>query len=143
MIPRRLFLASAILAFFALADTGNASEPPILATGTFRDGDPVHRGSGELRITDSRPPSGLSQLGMLDMKIVSGPNLRVYLVREPDPLFPEDVTAGFQDLGPLQSLTGDQTYAIPADIRLAEWGSVVVWCDTFKTAFAIATLVRR
>ncbi len=101
MIPRRLFLASAILAFFALADTGIASDPPILATGTFRDGDPVHRGSGELRITDSSPPSGLRQLGMLDMKIVSGPNLRVYLVREPDPLFSEDVTAGFQDLGPL------------------------------------------
>lgn len=139
---RRLFLASMVLAVLARADNAIANDPPILATGTFRDGDPVHRGSGKVRITGSSLLSGPKQLGMLDVKVVSGPNLRVYLVREPDPLFPEDVTAGFHDLGPLQSLTGDQTYAIPADIRQAEWGSVVVWCDTFKTAFAIATLVR-
>lgn len=68
------------------------------------------------------------------MKIVPGPNLFVYLVAEPDPLFPEDVTAKFLSLGKLRSLTGDQSYAVPEDVDLAAWGSVVVWCDTFKTA---------
>lgn len=74
------------------------------------------------------------------MQIVPGPNLFVYLAENEDPLFPEDVSAKFLSLGKLKSLTGDQTYAIPADVDLTAWGSVVVWCDTFKTTFAVATI---
>ena len=79
---------------------------------------------------------------LLGMQIVPGPNLFVYLVENEDPLFPEDVTARFLSLSKLKSQTGDQFYAVPADVDLAAWGSVVVWCDTFKTAFAIATIER-
>jgi hypothetical protein len=77
------------------------------------------------------------------MQIVPGPNLFVYLVENEDPLFPEDVSAKFLSVGKLKSLTGDQSYDIPTDVELAAWGSVVVWCNTFKTAFAVASIEGR
>lgn len=89
-------------------------------------------------VTDMDGP----RVEMRNMEIVPGPNLLVYLVAEPDPLFPEDVEAKFLSLGKLKSLTGDQDYGVPADADLGAWGSVVVWCDTFKTAFAVATIER-
>ncbi|MBS28812.1 MAG: hypothetical protein CL566_07820 [Alphaproteobacteria bacterium] len=65
-------------------------------------------------------------------------------VREPGgrtrSAFPEDVLARFHSLGKLKSLTRDQEYGIPRGIDLDDWGSVVVWCDTFKTAFAVGTI---
>ena len=136
---RRTFLVATATAPFLIKYPANAQDR-LLAGGTFRDGDPVHRGSGTLRIT--RAANGSRTVELLNMEIVPGPNLFVYLVEEPDPLFPEDVTAKFRSLGKLKSLTGDQDYAMPDDVTLADWGSVVVWCDTFKTAFAIASIER-
>jgi hypothetical protein len=137
---RRTFLAAAAAVPFLIKYPAMAQDG-LLADGIFRDGDPVHRGSGNLRIT--RAADGTRTVELLDMEIVPGPNLFVYLVEEPDPLFPEDVTAKFLSLGKLKSLTGDQDYAMPNDVILADWGSVVVWCDTFKTAFAVATMENR
>lgn len=109
-----------------------------LAHGVFRDGDPVHRGSGGLEIL--KTPEGKVVVRVENLQIVPGPNLLMYLVRDEDPLFPEDITAGFASLGLLKGRTGDQNYAVPAEIDVREWGSVVVWCDTFMVAFAVATI---
>lgn len=106
--------------------------------GALRDGDPVHRGSGTaliLRLSD-----GAHVVRLEDLEVVPGPRLFVYLVAHEDPLFPEDVTAGFFNLGKLKSRFGDQNYAIPSDVDLAAYNSVVVWCDTFKVQFAVAAL---
>ena len=119
---------------------GASADVTTLGTGTFRDGDPIHRGFGNLRI--AAEDSGARTVELLGMQIVPGPNLFVYLVEDEDPLFPEDVLAKFHSLGKLKSLTGDQSYAIPVNVDLAAWGSVVVWCDSFKTAFAVATIKR-
>ena len=142
MMHRRAFLTVAAVSplLLKLPDAARA-DSDLLATGTFRDGDPVHRGSGDLRI--SRSGGGRRAVELRDMQIVPGPNLFVYLVAEPDPLFPEDVTAAFHSLGNLQRLTGAQDYPVPDAVDLDDWGSVVVWCDTFKTAFAVATIERR
>lgn len=127
----------------AQGDATRITEPPPanaqpLAHGTFRDGDPVHRGSGQLHIFEAADSNLVVRLENLD--VVPGPNLLVYLVRDPDPLFPEDVSAGFAALGTLKARTGDHNYPVAKDITIADWGSVVVWCDTFKVAFAIATI---
>lgn len=139
---RRAFLAAvaAVAGTFGTLffSNGAAADLLVLGSGDFRDGDPIHRGSGNLRI--SRADSGARNVELLDMQIVTGPNLFVYLVENDDPLFPEDVSEKFLSLGKLKSLTGDQSYAVPDDVDLAAWGSVVVWCDTFKTAFAVATI---
>jgi hypothetical protein len=140
-MQRRVFLAAVAGTLGTLCfSIGAAADLLVLATGVFRDGDPIHRGSCNLRI--SRADNGARSVELLDMQIVPGPNLFVYLVENDDPLFPEDVTAKFHSLGKLKSQTGDQSYVIPADVDLSAWGSVVVWCDTFKTAFAIATIER-
>ncbi len=140
MINRRGFLAAGTI--LAVLGPGFAfgADSSEIAKGVFRDGDPVHRGSGTLSIR--RMPGGETFVRMVDMKIVPGPNLFVYLVKEPDPLFPEDVTAGFTSLGKLQGLTGTQDYPVPDGVNIDDWGSVVVWCATFKTAFTIATIRR-
>ncbi|MBT4907202.1 MAG: DM13 domain-containing protein [Rhodospirillaceae bacterium] len=138
-MQRRTFLAVAVGTLLTpFVSVGAAADTKTLGIGTFRDGDPIHRGSGNLRI--SRDDNDPRRVELLGMQIVPGPNLFVYLVENEDPLFPEDVTAKFLSLGNLKSLTGDQSYDMPADVDLAEWGSVVVWCDTFKTAFAVASI---
>jgi hypothetical protein len=130
----------------AKGSENRVSEPPPanaerLAQGIFRDGDPVHRGSGQLLILKTSDGDMIARLENLE--VVPGPDLFVYLVRDPDPLFPEDVSAGFVSLGPLKGRTGDQNYAVARDIKISEWGSVVVWCDTFDVAFAVASIEPR
>ena len=46
----------------------------------------------------------------------------------------------FRDLGKLKSRFGDQNYPVPEGVDIAAYGSVVVWCDTFKVQFAVAAL---
>ncbi|MGB0625894.1 MAG: DM13 domain-containing protein [Alphaproteobacteria bacterium] len=138
---RRAFLtATAVFTLLVMLPNSSGADARLLAAGEFRDGDPVHRGSGDLRITQM--DGGTRLVEMRNMEIVPGPNLLVDLVAESDPLFPEDVTAKFVSLGKLKSLAGDHDYAIPEDVNLDDWGSVVVWCDTFKTAFTVATIER-
>lgn len=108
--------------------------------GKFRDGDPAHRGSGLLKIL--KTTDGRTFVRLENLEIVPGPNLFVYLARDEDPLFPEDVSAAFMSLGELRGRTGDQNYLVPAEIDLSNWGSVVIWCDTFQVQFAVATIER-
>lgn len=107
-----------------------------IAAGIFRDGDPAHRGSGRLSIL--RSAHGAVTVRLESLAVAPGPDLFVYLAADPDPLFPEDVLAGFRSLGRLKSRFGDQNYAVPDDVDLADWGSVVVWCEEFAVAFAVA-----
>lgn len=123
-----------------LAET-RPSGAQTVAHGTFRDGDPIHRGSGALEVL--RTGDGGIVVRLENMQIVPGPNLFVYLAADPDPLFPEDVTASFVSLGKLKSRAGDQNYVVPEGVDLSKWGSVVVWCDTFMVPFAVASIERR
>lgn len=77
-----------------------------LVHGVFRDGDPVHRGSGGLEIIKTHKDKVVVRLENLE--VVPGPDLLVYLVREAAPLFTEAITAGFTSLGTLKGRTSDQ-----------------------------------
>lgn len=118
----------------------SGADARLLATGELRDGDTVHRRSEDLRITQA--DNGARLVEMRNMEIVPGSNLLVYLVAECDPLFPENGTTKFVSLGKLKRLAGDHDCAIPEDMNLDDCGSVVVWYDTIKTAFAVATIDR-
>ncbi len=120
-----------------LAEPLPAGAEPV-RTGTLRDGDPVHRGSGNALVL--RLPDGSHVVRLENLEVVPGPNLLVYLVTHEDPLFPEDVIAGFRSLGRLKSRFGDQNYAVPEGVDLTHYGSVVVWCETFQVQFAVAAL---
>lgn len=69
-----------------------------------------------------------------------GPDLRVYLS-------PLEHTAGMHafgddavELGQLKGNLGNQNYPIPADVDVAGYRSVVIWCLRFAVAFGAAPL---
>ena len=44
------------------------------------------------------------------------------------------------NLGGLKGNIGNQNYEIPPEINLADYTSVVIWCDRFDAAFGAADL---
>ena len=64
----------------------------------------------------------------------------MYLVADPDPLFPEDVTGNFRSIGKLKGNLGDQNYILPQDVDLSQWGSVVAWYLLYSVQFAVSTI---
>ena len=71
--------------------------------------------------------------------VTPGPDLHVLLVPAEDPASRDDVT-GYVDLGSLKGNIGDQNYDIPTDVDIAEYGSVVIYCQPFHVLFSVATL---
>jgi hypothetical protein len=109
-----------------------------IAIGTFREGNPAHPGSGKVEIL--RTADGQNIVRLVGLSTLPGPDLFVYLVADPDPLFPEDVTGEFRSLGMLKGHLGDQNYVVPKDVDLSRWGSVVVWCVLYSVPFAVSTI---
>ena len=48
--------------------------------------------------------------------------------------------AGFVELGKLKGTEGDQNYDVPADLDLAKYRAVTIWCRRFSVNFATAPL---
>ncbi len=77
-------------------------------------------------------------LTLTRFEVDNGPDLRVYLVAG-DAREESDVD-DFKDLGALKGNKGDQQYAVPADVKLERYSTVVIWCRAFSVAFARASL---
>jgi hypothetical protein len=71
----------------------------------------------------------------------NGPDLFVYLSTNPVDGSEQAFDDDFVNLGRLQGNIGDQNYALPPDVDLSRFQSVVVWCDRFNSAFGAAPLV--
>ena len=96
----------------------------VRAVGRFTQADPADRiryGSGGLSAYDNRVELGE------DFAVGPGPKYHLYLVPQrgidPDTRVEETM---FVDLGPLKSFSGAQTYAVPAGVAVADYGSAVV-----------------
>lgn len=116
-----------------VADEPMASQPTVQLSGTFKDADSFHRGSGKATIYAL--PDGKRVLRFEDFTVTNGPALSVYLVRNSD----GNVDSGFLNLGKLKGNKGDQNYDIPAGTDLSSYGSVVIWCVPFGVTFAVAS----
>ena len=115
--------------------------PTVLSTGQFVDADAIHKGSG--MATLYALPDGRNVVRFEDFRTTNGPALVVYLTKHPDPKTAGDVLdAGYVDLGDLKGNVGNQNYEIPADVDVAEYGSVVIWCKLFDVLFSPASLQR-
>lgn len=69
----------------------------------------------------------------------NGPDLFVYLSTAPaDGSLP--FNEDFVNLGVLKGNAGNQNYDIPQDIDLSKFGTVVIWCERFTSAFGAAEL---
>lgn len=112
----------------------------VAAQGEFRNADNTHKGKGTAQVfaTDA----GSRVLRFTGFEATNGPDLKVWLVKAPKILASADVKASeWLSLGPLKGNIGDQNYVIPAETNLAEYNSVVIWCEQFGVLFAAADLL--
>jgi hypothetical protein len=79
-------------------------------------------------------------LTLTHFEVDNGPDLRVYLVA--GRATTEGEVDDFEDLGGLKGNVGNQQYEIPANVNLARYSTVVIWCRAFSVLFARAPLER-
>ncbi len=115
-----------------------ATQPIVLSTGTFVDGEHSTSGTASiLQLTDGSRFVRLEGFSTSD-----GPDVHVWVT---------DQQAGGDDwgkyddgrylaLGNLKGTDGNQNYAIPAEADLSGLSSVVIWCDRFNVAFGSAAV---
>ncbi|MGW6984669.1 DM13 domain-containing protein [Streptomyces sp. NPDC054932] len=101
-----------------------------------------HTTTGTVKIVQL--PDGSRTLRLENLDTSNGPDLQVWLTDAPV----KEGVAGwrvFDDgkyvrLGKLKGNKGDQNYPIPAEVQLADYTSVSIWCDRFDVSFGAAKL---
>jgi hypothetical protein len=112
--------------------------PVALAAGSFA-------GRNDYDVTGTATyyelPDGSRTLRLEDFVSDNGPDLYVYLTSadgsDPDAVIDEDIV----DLGVLTGNIGNQNYAIPDDVDLERYDTVVIWCLRFTAGFGTADLL--
>ena len=109
----------------------------IISSSTFVTIDRGHatRGTAKIVVKD-----GQRYLQFDDnFKTGRGPDVQVILHRNQE--VPLNVSEeNYITLAPLESFDGSQSYAIPADLDLDEFGAVAIWCRRFNVTFGAASL---
>lgn len=105
------------------------AEKPELS-GTFVDGDWIHKTQGTARIITL--DDGSSVLRLEDFKTTNGPDVFVYLATD-------DKATEFVDLGRLKANNGNQNYELP-DVDFSKYDKVLIWCKAFSILFGTAEL---
>ena len=124
----------------ASAASDDQSDVARIKAGEFKDADGFHKGSGQATIYTG--PDGSFLLRLENLMVTNGPALHVYLSQHEDPDNPGEVkNPGFFDLGDLKGNRGNQNYPIPTDVNIAEYNSVVIYCQPFEVVFSVATLL--
>jgi Electron transfer DM13 len=71
----------------------------------------------------------------------NGPDVHVYMVASDDAKDAATVQhAGFIDLGVIKGNVGEQNYTLGADLDLAKYRAVSIWCKRFGVNFEAAAL---
>jgi hypothetical protein len=105
-----------------------------LKTGQFADADSFHKGEGTATIY--RLSDGSHVLRIEDFKVTNGPDLHVLLSKGPG----TGLDVSIEDLGKLKGNVGNQNYAIPDNIDVSQFTSVIIYCQPFKVEFSVAKL---
>ncbi|MGW0395999.1 DM13 domain-containing protein [Streptomyces sp. NPDC003042] len=116
------------------------SGPQALSQGTLISHE--HTTTGTVKLI--RLPDGSHTLRLENLDTSNGPDLRVWLtdapVKEGEAGWHVFDDGKYVSLGKLKGNKGDQNYAVPADVNLADYTSVTIWCDRFDVSFGAATL---
>ncbi|MFK4085870.1 DM13 domain-containing protein [Kribbella sp. NPDC020789] len=114
--------------------------PEVLARGSLISHE--HSTSGQAVVL--RLPDGSRVLRLENLDTSDGPDLRVWLsdaeVRPGRAGWHVFDDGRYRSLGRLKGNQGNQNYPIPADVDLADFGSVAIWCDRFNVSFGAARL---
>ncbi|MEL7328625.1 MAG: DM13 domain-containing protein, partial [Cyanobacteria bacterium J06559_1] len=74
-----------------------------------------------------------------NFQTVAGPDVNILLhTAETVPVAINE--ADYVTIAPLESFSGEQRYAIPADVDLSAFQSAVIWCQDFDVTFGYATI---
>ena len=124
----------------AMPAMAEPSGPTAVKTGTFRDADRFHKGSGTATVYMVGEDQHVLRLE--DFEVTNGPDLRVLLVNHPDPQNRDDVQSGsgYIEVGSLKGNIGNQNYEIPAGTDIGATSSVVIYCRPFHVVFSVAPL---
>jgi hypothetical protein len=114
------------------------AEPIVLAEGSFISHE--HATTGTVRILELPDGSRILRIEGLDTS--DGPDLKVWLSDQPV-IDGVDGWGVFDDgvyvsLGDLKGNRGNQNYPIPADVELADYTAVSIWCERFAVSFGAA-----
>lgn len=112
-----------------LNDTVDTTKVEIVSRGDFMNG-PYGRVSGMAAVVQE---NGQNTLSLKNMNISNGPDLHVYISKEVLPL-------NFVDLGPLQSVAGNQLYTIPSNTDLSQYKYALIHCQRYNHLFGSAEL---
>ncbi len=111
---------------------------PLVANGTFihaNPSDPVHWGKGRVSVYEK------TVFLEPDFEVGPGPAYRVYLVPKAGIRQNADLKdAMYVDLGGLRAFKGSQRYRIPDGVKLADFPSVIIWCERFSVLISPADL---
>jgi len=122
----------------AQAAPGGAEPAPVrLASGYFHKG--AHDTKGSATILQF--PGGQRILRLTNFETSNGPDVRVLLIAAADATDSETIPHSAPvELGKLKGNIGDQNYPIPAEIDLARYRAVTIWCQRFSVNFGTAPL---
>ena len=134
--PERLFINQKVNEQFPTASAANA--PVKLSQGQFHNG--AHETKGTATIFQAA--DGQKTLRLSDFQTSNGPDVHVYLIAAEDAKDSETVKrVGFLELGSLKGNIGDQNYDLPANVDLAKYRAVTIWCNRFSVNFGTAPLM--
>jgi len=126
------------LADIVATETVDPTRKKVVATGTFihaNPADPIHYGSGKVTVYQD------SVFLHDDFKVGPGPKFHVYLVPEAEVTPKTEVAKTmYVDLGRLRAFQGSQNYPVPPGVDLAQYKSVVIWCEHFGVLISPAKL---
>lgn len=115
-----------------------AEKTQVVAKGTFihaNPSDPVHYGKGNVSVYEN------TVFLHDDFEVGPGPKFHVYLVPKAPIRSSSDMDdVMYVDLGQLRAFKGSQKYAIPRGTNLADYKSVVIWCERFSVLISPADL---
>ncbi|MCP9490520.1 MAG: DM13 domain-containing protein [Solirubrobacteraceae bacterium MAG38_C4-C5] len=110
-----------------------------VASGDFYRMDQVGQG----RMTIYRLPDDRYALRLSDFYVTPNVDLEIRLspLREPETTR-DYLSAPAKLAAPLPTTTGSMNFALPEDVDLSRYRSVVIWCPIIDSAYAAATLER-
>ena len=114
------------------------TNPTVVAGGTFTQIDVLHTAKGTVTLYQLPDNSRLMRLE--DFSVTNGPDLHVYLVRNPKPREQKDVGNDYIDLGALKGNVGNQNYPVPTEADLSVYRGLIIYSVPYGVIFSSAEL---
>jgi hypothetical protein len=134
--PEKLFINQRVNEAAPIA-VNNSSQPAF--TGLLSS--KLHETKG--RATVYKASDGTMSLRLTDFSTSNGPDVHVVLAEASDPGLKNNVPGqALQsiEVGMLKGNEGDQEYKLPANVDLARYDTVVIYCVRFRAVFGTAKL---